>query len=106
MKTPDGALRVIAAPHQFRQERAANAPADFVAGDHGGDQLLPADRLLLRQRENDRHRRGAGMAAALIVIVVELATLGEGPIHEDGVVDRHLIAILYDARPGHRLSCL
>ena len=37
------------------------------------------------------------MAAALIVIVVEFATLGKRPVHEDGVVHRHLIAIFYNA---------
>ena len=89
-------MRVIAARHQFRQERAADAPADFIAGDHTGDELLPADRLLLRERENHGHCCRAGMAAALIVVIVELATLREGSIHEDRVVKRNFIAIFYD----------
>ena len=37
------------------------------------------------------------MTTALIVIVVELATLGERPVDEDGVVQRNPSAIFYNA---------
>jgi hypothetical protein len=92
---------VITAPHQIRQQRAADAPADFVAGDHSGDQICTAHRLLLRQGEDDRDCRRSGMTAALIVVVVELTALGKCSVHEHRVVDRHPIAVFHDrCRPA------
>ena len=37
------------------------------------------------------------MTTALIVIVVELAPLSEGPVHKDGIIERYAIAILDDS---------
>jgi hypothetical protein len=42
------------------------------------------------------HRRCAGMTAALIVVLIELATLGEGSVYKNGVVKWNFIAVSYD----------
>ena len=92
----DNALCMITPPHHSRQQTPSHTPARFVSGSDRGDKLFTANGCFLRQREGHRQAGGAGVPAALIIIVIQLAALAEGSIDERGVVHRRLVAVVDD----------
>ena len=78
--------------------------ADVVAGDGGGEEVAAGGAGLLGNGEEGGKEGCAGVGDGLLVGVVEVHTVREGPVEESGQVRRELARLAEDGAGARRVG--